>query len=142
MKKKILFPALALLLVTGMSARKVPSFQKGIDKATMLRGKKTYENNCLSCHQADASGVPGLNPPLSKTKWVNGDKKILVNILLKGMDQEIEVNGEVFSNVMPSHAHLSDQEIADVLTYVRNSFGNKASAVKVAEVKAQRKLIK
>jgi mono/diheme cytochrome c family protein len=118
------------------------SFQKGIDKATMERGKSVYEATCLPCHQEDGAGVPGLNPPLSKVKYVTGDKKALIDILLKGMDKEITVNGEVYSNMMPAQAHLSDQEISDVLTYVRNSFGNKVSAVTVAEVKAQRKLIK
>jgi mono/diheme cytochrome c family protein len=142
MKKAFLLSATAAVLIIGLSAMSVPSFQKGIDKKTMERGLAAYENNCLACHQVDGSGVPGLNPPLTKTKWVVGDKKTLIDILLKGMDTEIEVNGEVYNNVMPSNAHLSDQEIADVLTYVRNSFGNKASAVTVAEVKAQRKLIK
>ena len=79
-----------------------------------------------------------MNPPLVKTKWVLGDKKKLINILLNGMDEGIEINGETFNSVMPAQAMLSDREIADVLTYVRNSFGNKASAVNVAEVKKQR----
>lgn len=105
-------------------------------------GKKVYETTCLPCHQADGSGVPGLNPPLKKTKWVLGDKKELINIVLKGMDTEIEIDGEYFDNPMPSQAHLSDQEIADVLTFIRSNFGNKASAVTPAEVKKQRAAIK
>lgn len=107
-------------------------------KASIERGKTVYESTCLACHQANGSGVPGMNPPLKKTKWVLGDKKTLINVVLKGMDEEIEVNDETFDNVMPSFATLSDQEIADVLTYVRNSFGNKASQVKEAEVKKLR----
>lgn len=142
MKKAFLLSATAAVLFIGLSAMNKPAFQKGIDKKVMERGKEAYENNCLACHQVDGSGVPGLNPPVVKTKWVLGDKKTLINILLKGMDTAIEVNGEAYNNVMPSNAHLSDQEISDVLTYLRNSFGNKATAVTVAEVKAQRKLIK
>ena len=107
-------------------------------KASMERGKKVYENNCLACHQADGSGVPGMNPTLKKTKWVLGDKKTLINIILKGMDEEIVVNDEIYSNVMPASAHLSDREIADVLTYTRNSFGNKASQITEADVKKVR----
>ena len=107
-------------------------------KASIERGKKVYENTCLACHQANGSGVPGMNPPLKKTKWVMGDKKTLINVILKGMDEEIEVNDETYSNTMPSFASLSDQEIADVLTYVRNSFGNKASQIKEADVKKLR----
>jgi mono/diheme cytochrome c family protein len=101
-------------------------------------GKKVYLKNCMVCHQADGAGVPGLNPPLGKTDWVTGDKKRLINIVLKGLETEIEVNGEVYANPMPAQPQLTDQEIADVLTYIRNNFGNKASAVTPAEVKALR----
>lgn len=138
MKKKWI--GTLILLPIGFMAMKTPS-QKRIDKEQMERGQKVYENNCLGCHQADGNGVPSLNPPLVKTKWVLGDKKKLIGILLNGLQQEIRINDEVYTNPMPSQAHLTDQEIADVLTYVRNSFGNKASAVLVKEVgkeKAQR----
>ncbi len=106
--------------------------------ASIARGKKVYETYCLACHQADGSGVPRLNPPLIKTSFVLGDKKMLIGIVLNGMDQEIEIDGDVYNNVMASHDFLKDQEIADVLTYVRNSFGNKASAISPAEVAAVR----
>lgn len=106
--------------------------------ASIARGKKVYEAYCLACHQADGTGVPRLNPPLVKTSFVLGYKKILVGIILNGLDEEIEIDGDVYSNVMASHDFLKDQEIADVLTYVRNSFGNKASAVSPAEVAAIR----
>lgn len=108
-------------------------------KASMERGKKVYETTCLACHQANGSGVPGMNPPLKNTKWVLGEKPALINIILKGMDEEIEVEGEFYDNVMPPQSHLKDQQVADVLTYIRNSFGNKASAVTEEEVKKQRK---
>jgi mono/diheme cytochrome c family protein len=101
-------------------------------------GKKVYLKNCMVCHQADGAGVPGLNPPLGKTDWVNGDKRRLINVVLKGLETEIEVNGEVYANPMPAQPQLTDQEIADVLTYIRTNFGNKASVVTPAEVKALR----
>lgn len=108
------------------------------DKASIERGKTVYESTCLACHQADGSGVPNLNPPLIKTKWTLGEKNQLINVVLKGLDEEIEVDGETYHNVMPPLSYLSDQEIADVLTYVRNNFGNKASAIGEADVKALR----
>lgn len=108
-------------------------------KASVDRGKIVYENTCLPCHQANGSGVPGMNPPLKKTKWVLGDKKTLIKVLLDGLDQELEVNGSYYNNTMPAQSTLSDREIADVLTYVRNNFGNKASAVMEKEVKKLRK---
>ena len=110
-------------------------------KISMARGKEIYERVCIACHQADAGGVPNMIPPLTGTKWVLGDKKVMINIVLKALKGgEIEINGDTFANPMPAQDELmTDQEIADVITYVRNSFGNKASAVRAAEVKALRK---
>jgi mono/diheme cytochrome c family protein len=108
-------------------------------KASIERGKGVFEKYCLACHQANGSGVPGMNPPLKKTKWVLGDKKTLVGILQNGLDEEIEINGNYFNNPMPAQSALKDQEMADVLTYVRNSFGNSADPVTVDEVKKYRK---
>ena len=87
---------------------------------------------------ADGGGVPKMNPPLIQTSYVLGDKKKIIYIVLHGMSDRIPIDDEYFSNNMAAHADLTDQQIADVLTYVRNSFGNKADAVSVAEVKAVR----
>ena len=111
-------------------------------KASVQRGKKVYETYCLSCHLPDGKGMPGMNPPLIKTKQVLGNKTQLINIILIGLDEEMVINGETYFNPMPSQPHLKDQEIADVLTYVRNSFGNKATMVTAAEVKSARAKIK
>jgi mono/diheme cytochrome c family protein len=109
-----------------------------VSKIVMDRGKEVYLMNCLACHQADGSGVPNLNPTLVKTKWVLGSKAVLVHQIIKGSQGQIEIDGDTFNNAMPPLPHLTDQQIADVLTYVRNSFGNKASVVTPAEVKAIR----
>ena len=135
------FTLILSVLGIALIAMKVPE-QKGIDKAQMERGLKVYEATCLGCHQAEGVGVPSLNPPLTKTKWVLGDKKQLITIALAGMQGPIEINGETYANPMPSAAHLSDQDIADVLTYIRNSFGNKASAVSPSDVAKVRKTVK
>lgn len=107
-------------------------------QASITRGKQVYADQCLTCHQADGGGVQNMNPPLIKTKWVLGDKAQLIQIVLKGMTGDIEIDGNEYHNVMPGHEFLTDQQIADVLTYIRNSFGNKAKAVTMAEVKAVR----
>ncbi|WP_316820473.1 cytochrome c [Pedobacter gandavensis] len=104
----------------------------------LATGKILYAKHCVACHQADGGGVMGLNPPLIKTDYVLGDKKRLINIILKGLDQEIEIDGETYANPMPGLSHLSDQEVADVLSYIRNNFGNKASLISPAEVKVIR----
>ncbi len=103
-------------------------------KASMERGKKVYESTCLPCHQSKGSGVPGMNPPLIRTKYVLGQADTLINIVLNGLDEEVAINGQTYSNPMPGQPQLKNEEIADVLTYVRNSFGNKAPAVTVGDV--------
>jgi mono/diheme cytochrome c family protein len=133
-RRTILFLFFAATQITVWAQTKKTT----IDKASLDRGKIVYETYCLACHQADGSGVPNLNPPLIKTEWTTGDKKKLITVVLKGMDEEIEVDGESYHNVMPPLAHLSDREIADVLTYVRSNFSNNASAVTVNEVNAVR----
>ncbi|MFT3936126.1 MAG: cytochrome c [Chitinophagaceae bacterium] len=130
--------ALSLVFIIAFS-----SFQTkpapGI-KASIDRGEKVYQKVCLACHQPDGLGVDRMNPPLAKTKWVLGDKKALAKIVLNGLKGgEIEIDGDDFHNPMPPQSsQLDDQQIADVLTFVRNNFGNKASAVTVADVKAAR----
>ncbi|WP_373331248.1 c-type cytochrome [Salmonirosea aquatica] len=104
----------------------------------MASGQIVYEQNCAVCHQADGSGVPHLNPPLSQTEYVLGEKARIIGVVLNGLNAHELINGETYSNVMPAHDFLTDQQIADVLTFVRNSFENKASAVSVAEVAAER----
>jgi mono/diheme cytochrome c family protein len=115
-----------------------------ISKASMDRGQKVYEATCLTCHQSDGLGVQSMNPTIVKTKWILGNKRSLIKIVLNGLKGgEIEIDGDSFHNPMPPQATLlSDQQIADVLTYVRNSFGNKASAVIPSEVKAARGIAK
>jgi len=106
--------------------------------ASVTAGKAVYTQYCLTCHQADGGGVQRMNPPLIKTEYVLGDKKRLINIVLKGFSEDVEIAGQYYSNIMPAHDFLKDKEIADVLTYVRNNFGNKAGAITVNEVKQQR----
>lgn len=105
--------------------------------AAKLPGQLIYEQNCLTCHQANGSGVPNLNPPLRQTDWVLGDKTRLINVLLKGLQGQ-EIEGDMYDNAMPAHDFLEDTQIADVLTYIRSNFGNKAEAITADEVKAVR----
>ncbi|MBZ5856642.1 c-type cytochrome [Flavihumibacter profundi] len=145
---RIIWPLLLILVVllpmgiNAVAGKKVSVNGQPLPKGSMERGKKVFEATCLTCHQADGSGVPRLNPPLIKSDYVTGDPVYLINILLKGLNDEIEVNGEYYGNPMPAQVQLSDQEIADVLTYVRNNFENKAKAITPAQVTAERKKLK
>lgn len=135
LRKMVLF-APALIMITLVYRA------QAIDKVVMERGKKIYNTYCVSCHQSDGGGVPGLNPPIQKTNWVLGSKTKLITVILKGMNTHEEIDGEEYSNVMAPFNFLKDQEISDLLTYVRNSFGNKASAVTVGDVKYVRAKLK
>lgn len=99
----------------------------------MVAGKAIYDQHCLTCHLGSGKGAPPMNPPLTGTSYVLGDKRALINIVLKGMSGT-PVDGVSYKNVMPGFAFLADDEIANVLTYVRNSFGNSASEVSPREV--------
>lgn len=108
-----------------------------VSAATLTAGKAVYAQNCLTCHLADGGGVDRMNPPLTQTTWVLGDTPRLVKVVLNGMEGE-DIDGEPYANVMPAFDALTDKQIADLLTYVRSSFGNKASAVSTSEVKTIR----
>jgi mono/diheme cytochrome c family protein len=140
--KKIMVVMMALTAIAALSsfADQAPKkFQPGISKTVMDRGKLVYMQRCLACHQVDGGGVPHLNAPLDGATLVkSNDKARMVRIVLKGMNDRVEIDGEYYSNNMAPLADLSDQQIADVLTYVRNSWSNKASAVTATEVKAIR----
>jgi len=128
MKNRILVPALALA-----TASMFMFFQSDDLKASVERGKTVYENNCMSCHQEDGAGVEGAFPPLAQTGNLK-DKGKLVKIVLNGLSGPITVKGQQYDTEM-SGISLSDEEVADVLNYVRNSWGNKEPVIKVAEVK-------
>jgi len=113
-------------------------FSTLLTKAQKPNGKAIYMQRCMTCHQVDGTGAQNMIPPLVKTEQVLGDKKSLIKILLNGMSGEIMVNGDIYAGEMPSQAFLKDSEIAAVLTYVRNSFGNKAIALTNTEVKRVR----
>jgi mono/diheme cytochrome c family protein len=111
-------------------------------KPSTENGKKLYAQYCLTCHQEDGSGVPKMNPPLIKTSYVTGDKKKLVQWVLRGSTENIPIDGKTYSNNMPPQNYLKDEEIADILTYVRSSFGNKSSAITATDVKNIRAITK
>ena len=109
-----------------------------IDPAQMEAGKAAYMV-CAACHGQNGEGGPAA-PPLAESEWVTGPISNLIVIQLRGLKGPIEVNGKVYEYPagMAPMAYQSDDQIAAVLTYVRNSFGNKASAVKAEQVEALR----
>jgi mono/diheme cytochrome c family protein len=131
---------MTLLILAGMGLCLL-SFQdkKNFNlKASVERGKGIYDTYCLSCHMEKGEGLEDVYPPLAKSNYLMADKKKSIVQIIKGVSGPIKVNGVEYNGEMAA-INLSDQEISDVLNYVRNSFGNKGAAVTPEEVKAARK---
>jgi mono/diheme cytochrome c family protein len=127
------------LSIAGCTSKSKESDQ-AVDPALakeISTGEVVYTQNCATCHQADGSGAPPLNPPLIKTSFVTGDKNALIDIVVNGMKNQ-KVDGKTYKNVMPSFDYLKEEEIANVLTFIRNSFGNKADMITIEDVKTFR----
>ena len=123
----------------SLSHIRTPDEEKdNLQKGEMASGQSLYYSYCAICHQNNGKGASGRYPPLAGTDWVTGDKKRLIEVVLKGLEGPIDVNGETYNNVMPQHSFLSDEDVALVLTYIRQNFGNEASEVKAEEVEQVR----
>jgi mono/diheme cytochrome c family protein len=132
---KVIGLIVALVVISiPFLALQQPSFDL---KASITRGKEIYAIQCMSCHQENGEGIEGAFPPLAKSDYLMADKKRSVTQVLKGLTGEIKVNGKTYNGDMPA-LDLTDEEVSDVLNYVRNSWGNKGNAVKPADVKALR----
>ena len=112
-------------------------------KKLYIKGHEIYGRDgfCGTCHQEDGNGLPAAHfPPLAGSEWVTGKPETLIKITLHGLQGPITVKGKKYPGTAPMmpFKHLSDDELSAVLTYVRNSFGNKASVVSASEVKAVR----
>lgn len=105
------------------------------------RGKKVYSANCATCHQANGEGVAGQYPPLAGSEWVTGSTKRLGMILLKGAEGPMTVKGVQYGSAVmqPWEKTLTDQKIADVITYIRQEWGNSAGPVAPEGIAALRK---
>jgi glucose/arabinose dehydrogenase/cytochrome c553 len=127
--------------LTKMEARKqMPNIKtpdEVLDDLTPLiadAGSRLYSQHCSACHMADGKGDGIRFPPLDQSEWVQGDQERLIEIVLNGLEGPITVKGESFVGAMPALDYLTDKEIADVLTYIRSSFGNNAVGVREDEV--------
>ena len=105
-------------------------------------GQRTYNISCAPCHQADGNGVPGQFPPLANSEWVlTQHPGRIIRLVLHGLNGPITVRGQVYNNAMPAWGeNLSDDQIAAVVTFIRNQWNNRASAAtpeQVAEIRAK-----
>jgi len=101
-------------------------------------GKEVYIQYCQNCHMENGEGLEGVYPPVAKTNYLKNTKKI-IEVILKGQFGEVTVNGKKYNTDMPAQDYLTDEQIVDVLTYIRSNWGNKYPAVTTAQVMAERK---
>jgi len=134
----ILLIIISAFLISSCGS-KTENSKSSIPSHVMENGLTVYKAHCFACHQTTGTGIKSLYPPLADNKTITGDINYLIGITLNGMSGEIVVNGEKYNQVMIPHIFLNDNQIADVLTYIRNSFGNQASQVTAAEVKKIRR---
>ncbi|HZP61285.1 MAG TPA: c-type cytochrome, partial [Opitutaceae bacterium] len=107
----------------------------GITKEIQMEsGKKVFLSACFACHQPDGKGLPGVFPPLAGSDFLKADRDRAIRIPIKGLSGPITVNGKPYNNIMPPQ-QFTDEQIADALTYVMNSWGNNFGTVSAADVK-------
>lgn len=106
-------------------------------KASMERGKEIYTANCVTCHMQNGEGIEGVYPPLAKSDYLMADKTRAIKQVLEGAIGAMTVNGINYNGFMTGFP-LNDQEVSDVLNYIRNSWDNKGEIVLPEEVKAAR----
>lgn len=131
--------AAALLFLPMAGCGGEPSGGSGSPQAQQQAlGRRVYQQYCITCHQAGGQGVDGIYPTLHGTKWTTGDKGRLIRLVLHGMEGPVQVKGETYNQRMQPLSYLTDEQVAAVLTYVRQNFGNDASPVSPEEVAAVR----
>jgi nitrite reductase (NO-forming) len=111
-------------------------------KTQIASGELLFKGTCSVCHQPTGQGIPSVFPPLAKSDFLMADKHRSMEIVLKGLTGPVTVNGKAFNSVMPPMSQLRDDEIANILTYVRNSWGNQGEAVTAKEITEMRSKIK
>jgi len=115
--------------------------QQAAELSPFERGKKVFAANCQTCHQANGEGVPGQYPPLAGSEFTTGGSKRMAMLVLKGLQGPVKVKGQQYGTAVmqPWDKTLTDKQLADVITYERSDWGNKASPVTPEQIAALRK---
>ncbi len=127
------------LVYSEHANREKPGAVKIVALTRAQLGKRVFDTTCMACHQANGLGVPGQYPPLVASEWVTGNEERMIRIVLHGLNGPITVEGKEYNNVMAPLGSLKDDQIANVLSYVRATWGNAAPEVQpetVAKVRA------
>lgn len=124
----------ALLLITaGLVFVGMKPLQEDELSKSMVRGKELYSSSCVTCHMEDGTGLEGVYPPLANADYLKKSTENAIRAIKFGQEGEVTVNGVAYNSSMPASG-LSDQEIADIMNYIQNSWGNKGKFVSAADV--------
>ena len=132
---------LVFMALAGMYRPARPDYKSmAQDELTrsIARGKDVYGISCAGCHQVNGEGLSGVFPPLAHSDHLTKDPGKLITVILKGQNEEITVNNTKYSTPMAALDQLTDQQVADVLNYIGNSWGNQYSTVTPSQVKEKR----
>ncbi len=133
MKNKSLFSLSLAVFIIALFTQSFSKSQAFDLKASMARGKEVYTNYCITCHMEEGNGVENVFPPLAKSDYLMADKKRSILQVINGATGEMKVNGKTYNTPMVG-IELSEEQVSDVLNYVRNSWGNKGAAIKPVDV--------
>ena len=142
MKNKLIYflPILIIGLVSCGETKESEKMKPNLDPWVMssyLNGETIYMQRCANCHQANGTGFSKLYPPLAGSDYLKANRLKAVSIIKNGFDEEITVNGDKYSMSMPNHKDLVDEDIADVITFICNAWGNQYGQVTVEEVRKE-----
>jgi mono/diheme cytochrome c family protein len=115
--------------------------KSSVSSAKMEDGRKVYDTNCLGCHMDNGMGVPRMNPPLVNSPYVMGHPNSLIELVLRG-SEFFGATKRGFNNQMASFHALTDTEIANLLTYIRNNYAKTGDEISAEEVKSVRSKLK
>lgn len=124
---------MSFIAVAVFSAITLMSFNQDFDlNASINRGKSIYESQCQSCHMAQGEGLEGVFPPLANSNQL-GDKNRLIKVVLQGVSGSIKVKGVEYNGEMTGFS-LNDQQVADVLNFIRNNWGNREDPIRPTDI--------
>ncbi len=136
---KLLITITICSVSTQIDTDNIGQYQEKTLEKSIEDGQWVYEDFCVRCHLPTGKGVSGVYPPLAKSDWLENKVDESIAAIKYGLEGEIEVNGEIYNNVMTAQG-LSDEEVADVMNYIMNSWGNtQHEMVTVEKVKAVEK---
>jgi nitrite reductase (NO-forming) len=134
MKKKVFHYSLSIIVLSFFGFTMNQSFDL---EASIERGRAVYDGQCATCHMTNGTGIPTVYPPLAKADFLMNEANKSIVMILQGGSEAITVNGIEYNGVMPNF-NLSDEQVSDVMNFIRNTWGNKGEPIKPEHIKVIR----